>query len=65
MVVRPICKKCRRRNIVSFRVEPKEAWRTVVLTVGRQFARPASLLKPVALTDTASFKANSLIVYAL
>ena len=41
MVVRPICKKCRRRNIVSFRVEPKEAWRTVVLTVGGQFARPA------------------------
>jgi hypothetical protein len=64
MLVRPICKKCRRRNIVSFRVEPKQAWRTVVLTIGRQFARPASLLRLVALTGTASFKANSLIAYA-
>jgi hypothetical protein len=59
MVVRSICKKCRRRNIVSFRVEPKEAWHTVVLTVGGQFARPAPLLWPVALTGAASFKANS------
>jgi hypothetical protein len=42
MLVGPICKKCRRRNIVSFRVEPKQAWRAVVLTIGRQFARPAS-----------------------
>jgi hypothetical protein len=62
MVVKSICKKCSRRNIVSFRVEPKEAWRTGVLTVDR-LARPASLLRPVALTDTAAFKANSLIVY--
>jgi hypothetical protein len=30
MVTR-ICEKCRRRNVVSFHVEPKEAWRTVVL----------------------------------
>ena len=65
MVIRPICRKCRRRNIVSFRVEPKEAWRTVVLTVGGQFARLAPLLRPVALTGTASFKANSLIACAV
>src|SRR5262245_3814947 len=31
-MVTPICDKCRRRNVVSFRVEPEEAWRTVVLT---------------------------------
>ena len=30
-MVTPICEKCRRRNIVTFQVEPKEAWRTVVL----------------------------------
>jgi hypothetical protein len=32
IVARPmLCDKCRRRNIVSFKVEPEEAWRTVVL----------------------------------
>jgi hypothetical protein len=30
-MVTPICDKCRRRNVVSFRVEPAQAWRTVVL----------------------------------
>jgi hypothetical protein len=30
-MVTPICDKCRRRNVVSFKVEPEEAWRTVVL----------------------------------
>ena len=30
-MVTPICDKCRRRNVVSFQVEPKDAWRTVVL----------------------------------
>lgn len=30
-MVTPICDKCHRRNVVSFQVEPKEAWRTVVL----------------------------------
>jgi hypothetical protein len=30
-MVTPICEKCRRRNVISFHVEPKEAWRTVVL----------------------------------
>jgi hypothetical protein len=30
-MVTPICEKCRRRNVVSFQVEPAEAWRTVVL----------------------------------
>jgi hypothetical protein len=30
-MVTPICDKCRRRNIVSFLIEPVEAWRTVVL----------------------------------
>jgi hypothetical protein len=30
-MVTPICDKCRRRNVVSFNVEPKEVWRTVVL----------------------------------
>jgi hypothetical protein len=30
-MVTPICDKCRRRNIVSFKVEPEEAWRAVVL----------------------------------
>jgi hypothetical protein len=30
-MVTPTCDKCRRRNVVSFHVEPKEAWRTVVL----------------------------------
>jgi hypothetical protein len=30
-MVTPICDKCRRRNIVSFKFEPEEAWRTVVL----------------------------------
>ena len=65
MVIGPICRKCRRRNIVSSRVEPKDAWRTVVLTVGGEFARLAPPLRPVALTGTASFKANSLIACAV
>jgi hypothetical protein len=30
-MVTPISDECRRRNIVSFKVEPEEAWRTVVL----------------------------------
>jgi hypothetical protein len=30
-MVTPICDKCRRRNVVSYQVEPKDAWRTVVL----------------------------------
>jgi hypothetical protein len=30
-MVTPTCDKCRRRNVVSFQVEPKDAWRTVVL----------------------------------
>jgi len=30
-MVTPICDKCRRRNVVSFHVDPSEAWRTVVL----------------------------------
>ena len=30
-MVTPICDKCRRRNVVTFNVEPEEAWRTVVL----------------------------------
>jgi len=30
-MVTPICDKCRRRKIVSFKVEPEEAWRIVVL----------------------------------
>jgi hypothetical protein len=25
------CSKCQRRKVVSYRVEPEEAWRTVVL----------------------------------
>jgi hypothetical protein len=30
-MVTPICDKCRRRNVVSFKVESEEPWRTVVL----------------------------------
>jgi hypothetical protein len=27
----PACQKCQRRHVVDYRVEPEEAWRTVVL----------------------------------
>ena len=30
-MVTPVCGKYRRRNVVTFNVEPEEAWRTVVL----------------------------------
>ena len=39
VMVTPICDKCRRRNVVSFHVEPKEAWRTVVLNRWRANCR--------------------------
>jgi len=26
----PLCEKCGRRNLVTYQVEPKEAWRAVV-----------------------------------
>jgi len=38
-MVTPICDKCRRRNIVSFRIEPVEAWRTVVLNRWKSICR--------------------------
>lgn len=27
----PHCDMCRRRNVIGYRVEPEEAWKTVVL----------------------------------
>jgi hypothetical protein len=30
-MVTPVCEKCRRRNVMTFEVEPTAAWRTVVL----------------------------------
>jgi hypothetical protein len=39
-MVTPICDKCRRRNVVSFQVEPAEAWRTVVLNRWKSICPP-------------------------
>jgi len=40
-MVTPVCEKCRRRNVVSFKIEPEEAWRTSFRTVGGWYVHHA------------------------